>query len=445
MPRSLRDGVIVRPRNGAGYRPVCWLSKSAAIVFVWRLKMKHMKHVTALAVAGIGLVTAGGASAATLDVPDGWNRANVVVGPNFTGTDEQTGESIVYDRDVTGGTEGAVTNGKIVYDYPEANGPGIKTVEGPVDTGGNDLAGCIMASSDSTCDGPRQSGKRLKQHITGLGPTDLVFNTDPAVTITPVTDDDGNTLDGDIGYRVFHKLTNQTGGPLAGFTLSLGTGVGDGFTASASGDGLKFSENFAIGPDSLNAYAQFPAGLFGEPIPQNGNLGGFFDREARSGFTTVFGEDTIETAGFFGSYGDTFGPWLTGAAVPTGLFWDDDDADTEDPLIAWILDDGRVEQRRDVEDRVVTNLSEGAFRLFDDLDDFENTDGDLFAALFSGDIEDLANVNVNFAIDLSGFTGDNFTLRVTATPVPLPATAPLLVAGIGAFAMMRRRKRARAA
>jgi len=444
MPRSLRDGVIVRPRNGAGYRPVCWLSKSAAIVFVWRLKMKHMKHVTALAVAGIGLVTAGGASAATLDVPDGWNRANVVVGPNFTGEDEQTGESIVYDRDVTGGTEGAVTNGKIVYDYPEANGPGIKTVEGPVDTGGNDLAGCIMASSDSTCDGPRQSGKRLKQHITGLGPTDLVFNTNPEGTITPVLDGEGNELDGDIGYRVFHKLTNQTGGPLAGFTLSLGTGVGDGFTASSSGDGLKFSENFAIGPDSLNAYAQFPAGLFGEPIPQNGNLGGFFDREARSGFTTVFGEDTIETAGFFGSYGDTFGPWLTGAAVPTGVFFDDGNDEVEDPLLAWIREDGQVEQRRSIDsDGNVTALAEDAFALFDTVDAFETALG--VGDLLTLAIEDLANVNVNFAIDLSGFTGDNFTLRVTATPVPLPATAPLLVAGIGAFAMMRRRKRARAA
>lgn len=408
--------------------------------------MKHFTHVTAMAVAGLGLITGGGASAATLiDGESGWNTDNVEVGETFTGTDEETGESVVYDRDVTAGTAGAVTNGKIVYDYPEANGPGIKIVEGPVDVGGNDLAGCIMASSDSTCDGPRQSGKRLKQHITGFGPTDLVFNTDPDGTLTPDTDDDGNELDGDIGYRVFHKLTNETGAPLAGFTLSLGTGVGDGFTASASGDGLSFSQDFENGPEKLAAYAQFPAGLFGEPSDRNGDLGGFFDREERSGFNTVFGEDMIKTAGFFGSYGDTFGPWLTGEAVPTGLFWDDGDDDVEDPLIAWILDDGRVEQRRDVEGGVVSNLADDGFLLFDDLNAFASADGGLFDELFSGAIEDLANVNVNFAIDLSDFSGDNFTLRVTATPVPLPATAPLLVAGIGAFAMLRRRKRAKAA
>ncbi|MGM0662177.1 MAG: choice-of-anchor F family protein [Pseudomonadota bacterium] len=404
--------------------------------------MKNIKHVTALAATGISMLTAGNAGAATIT---GWNTDNVVVGDTFSdGDPEQTGESVVYDRDVPP-TAGAVTNGKIVYDFPEANAPGIKVVKGAVDVGGNDLAGCIMASSESTCDGPRQSGKRLKQHFTDIGPTDLVFDTNPGGTVTPVDDGNGGTLTGDIGYRVFHKLTNETGAPLAGFTLSLGTGVGDNFTPSASGDGLSFSQDFENGPEKLAAYAQFPVGLFGEVNDRNGGLGGFFDRTARSGFNTVFGEDMIKTAGFFGSYGDTFGPWLTGEAVPTGLFWDDGDDDVEDPLIAWILDDGRVEQRRDVNGGVVSNLADDGFRLFADLNEFENEDGGLFAQLFSGDIEDLANVNVNFAIDLSDFSGDNFTLRVTATPVPLPATAPLLVAGIGAFAMLRRRKRAKAA
>ncbi|WP_074788248.1 VPLPA-CTERM sorting domain-containing protein [Roseovarius tolerans] len=368
-----------------------------------------------------------------------------MVGPTFSDDDpEQTGESAIYDRDVTGGTAVAVTNGRIDYDFPEANGPGIKVVPGPVDVGGNDLAGCIMASSGSTCDGPRQSGKRFKQKITGLGPTDLVFDTNPDGTIGEITDANGNTLDGDIGYRVFHKLTNETGAPLAGFKLSLGTGVGGDFTASGSGDGLSFSQDFENGPEKLNAYAQFPAGLFGEPSDRNGDLGGFFDRVERSGFKTVFGADMIETAGFFGSYGDTFGPWFTGEAVPTGLFWDDGNDDVEDPLIAWILDDGRVEQRRDVENGVVSNLAEDAFALFANLEEFKTTEADLFADLFSGAIEDLANVNMNFAIDLTGFAGESFTLRVTPTPVPLPATAPLLLVGIGAIAMIRRRKRTKA-
>lgn len=138
--------------------------------------MMNFRHATAVAVAVSGVIVGSSGTAATIT---GWNTDNVVVGPTFdVGDPAQTGESVVYDRDVTGGTGGAVTNGRIDYDFPEANGPGIKVVQGPVDVGGNDLAGCIMASSGSTCDGPRQSGKRFKQKITGLGPTDLVFNTE---------------------------------------------------------------------------------------------------------------------------------------------------------------------------------------------------------------------------------------------------------------------------
>ena len=251
----------------------------------------------------------------------------------------------------------------------------MKVVQGPVDPGKNDLAGCIMASSTSTCDGERQSGKRLKQHFTGLGPTDLVFDTDPDGTLTPITDDEGNTLDGDIGYRVFHKVTNETGVPL-------------------------------------------------------------------TGFNTVFGEDMIATDGFCGSYGDTFGSWLTGDAVPTRVFFDDGDDAVEDPLIAWMLEDESYEQRRTFDDDGnIVNLDE--FALFAD---FDALDAALAGfGLLTGVIEDLANLNVNFAINTTGYSGDSFTLRATPSPVPLPATAPLLVAGIGAFAMIRRRNRARTA
>ena len=261
----------------------------------------------------------------------------------------------------------------------------------------------------------------------------LGFNTDP--NGTPV---------GAQGYRVFQKFINETGSPVAGFKLSLGTGVGDGFMASGSGDGLRFSNSFKTGPNNANAYAQFPVGLFGAPNDRNDFLGGFFDLEDRSGFNMVFGEDELRTAGLFGSYGTQFGPWLTGEAVPTGVFFDDGDDDVEDPLLAWIREDGQVEQRRSVDSSGnVTALAEEAFALFDTVDAFETALG--VDALFTGDIEDLANVNVNFAIDLSEFSGENFTLRVTATPVPLPATAPLLVAAIGAFAMLRRHKRGKAA
>ncbi|MCB1312513.1 MAG: VPLPA-CTERM sorting domain-containing protein [Sedimentitalea sp.] len=61
-------------------------------------------------------------------------------------------------------------------------------------------------------------------------------------------------------------------------------------------------------------------------------------------------------------------------------------------------------------------------------------------------IEDLANLNLNYAIALgSNFVGTSFTLRVETTPVPLPAAAPLLLAGFGALGFAARRRRRRAA
>ena len=64
------------------------------------------------------------------------------------------------------------------------------------------------------------------------------------------------------------------------------------------------------------------------------------------------------------------------------------------------------------------------------------------AALLGQDvIEDLANLNVNYAIALDGFADSSFTLRVDVAPVPLPAAAPLLLAAFGGAALFGRRRR----
>ena len=150
----------------------------------------------------------------------------------------------------------------------------------------------------------------------------------------------------------------------------------------------------------------------------------------------------IQTAGLFGSYGDTFGSVADRRGGAHGLFWDDGDDDVEDPLIAWILDDGRVEQRRDVDGGVVSNLAEMAFLLFDDLNDFAS--GLAFSQSVPGASRTLANLNLNFAIDVAAYAGD---LHPAGHPVAGAAAGDraAAVAGIGAFAMIRRRKRAKAA
>jgi hypothetical protein len=106
--------------------------------------------------------------------------------------------------------------------------------------------------------------------------------------------------------------------------------------------------------------------------------------------------------------------------------------------MAWFTD-GVWQARRDVEDGDAISIAPQDFADFDALNAFLGL-GD---ALFEGDIEDLANLNVNFAIQL-GDLGDrtSFTMRTTVSPapIPLPAGAPLLVGAVAALATLRRRK-----
>jgi hypothetical protein len=132
---------------------------------------------------------------------------------------------------------------------------------------------------------------------------------------------DTATSDTDSLYQVFHRVVNLTGQMLDGFSVQLGTGVGDAFQSSSNGDGLAFSSTVALGPNNESAFSQFPFGLFGSTAQPNPNpnftLGGFFDTTERSGFDlTRPDEDTINSAGFYGSYGSLFGGWLDQSMAP---------------------------------------------------------------------------------------------------------------------------------
>lgn len=425
-----------------------------------------------LAASSVLALLAGGAQAATID---SWNTDNVVVGPEDTiDTDDVGGASVIYDRDVTGGVGDAETNGQITYIAPESNTPGVKVEGGDPDAPDYDpdfyvgakkqvFDGCIMASSEAYCDSGFQSGKRIKQQVTDTGTIDLVFD------ISPEGDgqEDLTSL-----YQVYHRLINVTGEALAGFTVELGTGIGDAFTASTDGDGLGFSQTVEFGPDDLAAFSQYPFGLFGgDPLNPNPlNLPGFFDvgdpddpnNNGRAGFEVTLTEDKIASGDFYGIYDDLFGGWLSQEDVPNGIFYDYDPGNADPLLLGWDTGDGweflrGYDADTDLNDVGIvpiasTMVSEGG--LFEYLTtnfpklagfDFTFIDGILAGDLIGGAIEDLANLNLTFALNVSdrfAMYNDTFTMRVTTVaPIPLPAGAPLLLGGLGALAMVRRRRR----
>jgi hypothetical protein len=387
------------------------------------------KRTLTLTCALLALVPPLVANGATLE---GWNTGNVSVGA--TPPDHETGASVVYDGDPA--DPASTSSGRIVFTAPEAESPGIKVQpEAYQDSGPGDLelSGCLMTSNPgATCSSPFQSGKRIKQQMTGFGPVDLVFDT-AASDETSV-------------YQVFHRLINVTGQSLAGFVVEIGSGVGDGFVAAAVGSAVRFSAAFTAQPTGSGpANTQFPFGLFGDAASNpNFSLDGFFEPE-RTGYEVALTDTTLSSLGFYGPYGSYFGDWLSRVDVPLGAFWDaDSDPQTDDLLMAWETPEGLWEARRAIDaNNDPYSLAEAdwlTYATFDEL--VTNLFPGLSGMFAEGAIEDLANLNLNFAVELgSDFTGDSFTLRTTVVPapVPLPATGLLLVAGMGLLTTLRRR------
>lgn len=396
--------------------------------------MQTKAAVSALAAT---LVLAGPAGAATIT---SWNTENVEVGPVVP--DGVGGTSVVYDRALPDAA--ATTNGRIYYEAPEANSPGLRVSDTDYATkgGANQFDGCILASSTADCDSPFQSGKRFKQQFTSPGAIDLVF--------------DVETTDSESIFEVYHRAVNLTGRKLKSIQVSLGTGVGADFARSVAGDGLGFSPSVQLGPNNLPAFTQYPFGLFGsedQPNPNpNFTLGGFFDPDARAGFDLTFSEDLLASDGYYGAYDDLFGNWLSREMVPLGLLWDYA-LGTADPLVmAW--DNGSAwEVRRGIDttldgdasvisvnDVYALDQSQWMTFAYGDTAGVEAFLGGI--SLFDDPIEDLANLNLTYAIRLgSDFAGDRFTLRVEVAPVPLPAAGPMLFAAVAAGLALRRRRR----
>lgn len=420
----------------------------------------------------------------------------------------------IYDRDVTGGTDGAVTYGEIGWDEVKAVVPGITVFNNVPPRNSNQIyADCVMAprtdalkfadghTYDWACNDTFQSHKRYKMSATAIGPIDLVFKVKPGDVNAQIVDKDGVVIDPQAdqdptlnAYRMIGKLNNHTGRRLAGFKIELGFNIGGSFVKSQTGDGVKIrlyeeiADPIANPPTPLgtNDIAEFPGGLFYGPADDK-HYWGFFS-STRAYFevdtsTLASDEDMLTNGVLSKNYTDNFGQWLPINWVPPGWLHDTDgNPGTDDEVVAWFngtnwitydvdpatgirterivdaatiamyestpttvwLDDGDVTTTTgtlyatwDAKTSVYT-LADGSGTLTNDEVEVLVTEaGTLLerrAGYQSGPIEDLANLNLNYYIEVKdptlwttydANTGEGtFTLRITpieAAESPLPA------------------------
>ncbi|MDV3239077.1 MAG: choice-of-anchor F family protein [Gammaproteobacteria bacterium] len=414
----------------------------------------------------------------------------------------------LYDRDVTGGTTGAVSYGEIGWDVLKAVDPGIIVYNNvPTYAASQIIADCVMApripalwsdldgdginETDKRCNDGFQSHKRYKMSATGVGPIDLVFTVDAA---DGAADQDATRNI----YRMIGKLNNHTAGRLGGFRVELGFGVGAGFVPSTAVDGLNIAlhqegDDPSVDPSvnlGDNDMAEFPGGLFYNGADPDAKHGFGFFSDARAYFAvntagiTGAGEDGFGSTALSANYTTLFGEWLPIEWVPQGWFLDNDGNPATDNLLqawnngtAWLygLDPvtGALPSPAEVGAATLANWAATPPTVYDgDGDTATSTDGVLYATwnpeteLYElaaggtatndemtaaiaasgtlerragyqqGPIEDLANLNLNYYIEVADITGwpsynagaATFTLRITpiaAASNDVPAWVPV--------------------
>lgn len=340
-----------------------------------------------------------------------WNSSNAIV-------DNTLSVTTLYGNTVPDGP----SNGQLVWDPTEATSPGISVDNVTPPNSPPGATGCILAGG-ALCDDPRQSGKRFKLQATDFGPIDLMFD---------YTDDAAGNVDG--LYRVFGKLTNATNRGIKGYTIELGTGVGDNFTLFDGSEGVTWYAPLNNPPKEFELASVFPAGLFSPAgVPLAGSGEGFFS-DARSGFNLTYGPTVITADGIYGDYASLFGPGMMPlAAVPDGFFFDEDsDPTTDDILQAWF------------DDSTSTWLY-GQAAGFAPVDAATLTAWAADPLYYVGEIEDLSNTNLNISIQFADAAPGQMTMRVTPEPVPVPAGFVLIGSVMAAGGLMARYRQRRQA
>jgi hypothetical protein len=143
-------------------------------------------------------------------------------------------------------------------------------------------------------------------------------------------------------YRMIGKLNNHAGQRFSGFSVELGFGLGDDFVSSTLGDGLKIVLNDeADSREVLTSItmAEFPGGLFYGPADEKHDWGFFSSMRAYFTVDTSLlatDEDSFTSTALSDNYTGLVGEWLPITWVPTGYFFDDDgNPATDNIVVSW--------------------------------------------------------------------------------------------------------------
>jgi len=344
-------------------------------------------------------------------------------------------------------------NGAMTWKERDTQGPGLSVVTNDDMTGVNCImsAGWMPESPWGTdikqCSDPWQSSKRFKAVGYVLdGPVDLTFDVDV-------------TGQADV-YRILQKYGNHTGSRVTGYTTQLGFLDANGnFSEAAPGTGIAFCLKNGTIFDNNNPTSSSMAnqgeldslmahGLFGAPDKHH-LTAGYFNPYVRATFGLSAGETYITTTGLAAVHRDLFGEWLPGDQMKGGFFFDDDNNPyTDNALMANCEGnfdeaaalagaanagcDGTWMTRK--EGYVITQNADGSYNIPPSVGTDVRAPIEVPVSVISswmsdpmwipGDIDDLANVNINQYISISnadnwptadGNGNASFTLRITPT------------------------------
>lgn len=287
-----------------------------------------------------------------------------------------------------------------------------------------EVSNCLMASNDNFCDSAPGTGKRIKNHITGMDAFDTHFRT----TSGEYTLRDGVTKvnTDSVDYFTFGKMSNYSGARMVGFDIELLDKDGKLMNIDDPDNAVLFN----TAATKIGLGAGLTDGLFGD----GGQEG---DEEVRTGFfvsgsKAVFDKIVAPNMLQFGAltlpgYVEHFGNgYLDNTMVPDGIFWDDTAGAEEASLIAWnnLAGGGWTYGILAKDDAVDARLAALASELGVDVSALAYEAGKLIpaeilaAAKANGlfevlPIEDLRNANLNYTMTIGKVDGNEFTVRIS--------------------------------